>query len=76
MALLGWVLGIAAVYGALFATGAFIYGRPLAGAFGSLVATLATCSDCSSPAGGSGGRRRPGARRKLSSCGSYELETF
>jgi SSS family solute:Na+ symporter len=41
-ALLGWVLGVAAVYGALFAAGAFIYGHPLAGACGSLVATLAT----------------------------------
>ena len=38
MSLLGWVLGIAAVYGALFATGAFIYGRPIAGTCCSLVA--------------------------------------
>ncbi|MGC9993489.1 MAG: sodium:solute symporter family protein [Candidatus Cybelea sp.] len=41
MALLGWVLGVAAVYGALFATGSFIYGRPIAGAICSLVAGLA-----------------------------------
>ncbi|MBV8530188.1 MAG: Na+:solute symporter [Candidatus Eremiobacteraeota bacterium] len=27
LALLGWVLGLASVYGALFATGAFVYGR-------------------------------------------------
>jgi SSS family solute:Na+ symporter len=42
MALLGWVLGLAAVYGALFATGAFIYGRTAAGLLCSLVAGLAT----------------------------------
>ncbi|MGB7017291.1 MAG: hypothetical protein WBD69_15190, partial [Candidatus Cybelea sp.] len=42
MALLGWVLGLAAVYGALFATGAFIYGRPATGLLCSLVATFAT----------------------------------
>ncbi|HEY6485950.1 MAG TPA: sodium:solute symporter family protein [Candidatus Cybelea sp.] len=42
MALLGWVLGLGAVYGALFATGAFIYGRPGAGLLCSLVAALAT----------------------------------
>jgi hypothetical protein len=41
MALLGWVLGVASVYGALFATGSFIYGRPIAGAICSLVAGLA-----------------------------------
>jgi hypothetical protein len=28
----GWGLGLAAIYGALFATGAFVYGRPAAGA--------------------------------------------
>jgi hypothetical protein len=42
MALLGWVLGVASVYGALFATGAFLYGRPIAGLCCSLVAGLAT----------------------------------
>lgn len=31
-ALLGWVLGLAAVYGALFSAGEFVYGRPLGGA--------------------------------------------
>ena len=31
LALLGWVLGLASVYGALFATGAFVYGRTAAG---------------------------------------------
>ncbi|HLY03953.1 MAG TPA: sodium:solute symporter family protein [Candidatus Cybelea sp.] len=41
MALLGWVLGVASVYGALFATGSFIYGRPVAGAICSLVACAA-----------------------------------
>ncbi len=41
MALLGWVLGVASVYGALFATGSFIYGRPIAGACCSVVAALA-----------------------------------
>jgi hypothetical protein len=28
LALLGWVLGLASIYGALFATGGFVYGRP------------------------------------------------
>jgi solute:Na+ symporter, SSS family len=41
-ALLGWVLGLAAVYGALFTTGAFLYGRPLAGTLCGLVAAGAT----------------------------------
>jgi uncharacterized sodium:solute symporter family permease YidK len=41
MALLGWVLGVASVYGALFATGSFIYGRPVAGSICSVVAGLA-----------------------------------
>ncbi|HEV3092164.1 MAG TPA: sodium:solute symporter family protein [Candidatus Cybelea sp.] len=41
-ALLGWVLGLAAVYGALFGTGAFIYGEPLTGTLSCLVALLAT----------------------------------
>ena len=31
LALLGWVLGLASVYGALFAAGAFVYGRPVEG---------------------------------------------
>ncbi|HVA33362.1 MAG TPA: sodium:solute symporter family protein [Candidatus Baltobacteraceae bacterium] len=30
-ALLGWVLGLAAIYGALFSAGAFVYGHPLPG---------------------------------------------
>jgi solute:Na+ symporter, SSS family len=38
LALLGWVLGLASIYGALFATGGFVYGRPLEGAAWSLVA--------------------------------------
>ncbi|MGA8576222.1 MAG: sodium:solute symporter family protein, partial [Candidatus Cybelea sp.] len=29
LALAGWVLGLACVYGSLFATGAFVYGRPV-----------------------------------------------
>ncbi|HEY2475666.1 MAG TPA: sodium:solute symporter family protein [Candidatus Cybelea sp.] len=40
--LLGWVLGLASVYGALFATGAFIYGRPAVGLVCALVAAGAT----------------------------------
>jgi SSS family solute:Na+ symporter len=38
LALLGWVLGITSVYGALFAAGTFIYGRPMQGAVLSAVA--------------------------------------
>jgi hypothetical protein len=30
-ALAGWTLGLASIYGALFATGAFVYGRPAEG---------------------------------------------
>jgi solute:Na+ symporter, SSS family len=41
LALLGWVLGLAAVYGALFAAGGFVYGRPLEGALWSLVSAAA-----------------------------------
>jgi len=41
LALLGWVLGLAAVYGALFAAGAFVYGRPAQGALWSAVAAAA-----------------------------------
>jgi solute:Na+ symporter, SSS family len=40
--LLGWVLGVSAVYGALFATGAFLYGRVAVGAGCTAVAALAT----------------------------------
>ena len=39
--LLGWVLGLASVYGALFATGAFVYGRPLQGCIWSAIAAAA-----------------------------------
>jgi solute:Na+ symporter, SSS family len=38
-ALAGWVLGLAAIYGALFATGAFVYGHPGAGALWGVVST-------------------------------------
>ena len=38
LALLGWVLGLASIYGALFATGGFVYGRPIEGSAWSLVA--------------------------------------
>ncbi len=38
LSLLGWVLGLASVYGALFATGAFVYGRPIEGGAWSAVA--------------------------------------
>jgi Na+/proline symporter len=41
LALLGWVLGLASVYGALFATGAFVYGRTDQGVFWSVVAAAA-----------------------------------
>jgi Na+/proline symporter len=41
LALAGWVLGLASVYGALFATGAFIYGRVGQGAFWSGIAVAA-----------------------------------
>jgi solute:Na+ symporter, SSS family len=41
LALLGWVLGLASVYGALFAVGGFVYGRPLEGALWSAVAAAA-----------------------------------
>jgi hypothetical protein len=43
LALLGWVLGLASVYGALFATGAFIYGRSAQGAIWSAIAVAAIC---------------------------------
>ena len=35
---LGWVLGLAAIYGALFSAGEFVYGRPVAGAIWCAVA--------------------------------------
>jgi SSS family solute:Na+ symporter len=35
--LLGWVLGLASIYGALFASGAFLYGRPVPGIVWSAV---------------------------------------
>jgi solute:Na+ symporter, SSS family len=41
LALAGWVLGLSSVYGALFATGAFIYRRPIEGAVWSCVASAA-----------------------------------
>jgi SSS family solute:Na+ symporter len=41
MALLGWVLGVTSVYGALFAVGAFIYGRTSEGALLAGVALAA-----------------------------------
>jgi Na+/proline symporter len=41
MALLGWVLGVTSVYGALFAVGAFIYGRTSEGALLAGVAAAA-----------------------------------
>ncbi|MGC1380661.1 MAG: sodium:solute symporter family protein [Candidatus Baltobacteraceae bacterium] len=42
LALLGWVLGLASVYGVLFATGAFVYGRTIEGLSWSAVAAIAT----------------------------------
>ena len=41
LALAGWVLGVASIYGALFATGAFVYGRTGQGAFWSAIAAAA-----------------------------------
>ncbi|HEX3670186.1 MAG TPA: sodium:solute symporter family protein [Candidatus Cybelea sp.] len=41
LALAGWVFGLASVYGALFATGAFVYGRPAQGFVWSAVAAAA-----------------------------------
>ncbi|HYL26369.1 MAG TPA: sodium:solute symporter family protein [Candidatus Nitrosotalea sp.] len=41
LALAGWVMGLAAVYGALFAAGAFVYGRTSQGVLWSLVAAAA-----------------------------------
>ena len=38
LALVGWVLGLASVYGALFAVGAFVYGRFNQGVVWSIVA--------------------------------------
>jgi SSS family solute:Na+ symporter len=37
--LLGWVLGLAAIYGALFSAGEFVYGRPVSGSLWALVST-------------------------------------
>ncbi len=36
-ALLGWVLALAAIYGALFAAGEFVYGRPIGGSVWGVV---------------------------------------
>ncbi|MFY9664624.1 MAG: hypothetical protein WAK19_09230, partial [Candidatus Cybelea sp.] len=41
LALLGWVLGLASVYGALFAAGGFVYGRVDQGVTWSVVAGAA-----------------------------------
>ncbi len=41
LALAGWVLGLASVYGALFAAGAFVYGRTTEGIVWSVVAAAA-----------------------------------
>jgi hypothetical protein len=41
LALAGWVLGLVSVYGALFATGAFVYGRTGEGTVWSVVAGAA-----------------------------------
>jgi solute:Na+ symporter, SSS family len=42
MAFVGWILGLAAVYGALFSAGGFVYGRPVQGTVWGLVAAGAT----------------------------------
>jgi SSS family solute:Na+ symporter len=48
-----WVLGLAAVYGALFSAGAFVYGRPLQGAVWGVVALVGIAAlfstDCTRP---------------------------
>ncbi len=41
LALLGWVLGLASVYGALFAAGGFVYHRPAEGLLWSVVSVAA-----------------------------------
>ena len=41
LALAGWVMGLAAVYGGLFATGAFVYGRTAQGVLWSAIAAAA-----------------------------------
>jgi solute:Na+ symporter, SSS family len=41
LALAGWVLGLASVYGALFAAGAFVYGRATQGGVWSVVSAAA-----------------------------------
>ena len=41
LALLGWVLGLASVYGALFAVGGFVYHRPAEGLVWSVVSAAA-----------------------------------
>ena len=41
LALVGWVLGVSSIYGALFAAGAFVYGRAGQGLFWSVVAAAA-----------------------------------
>ncbi|MGB8519817.1 MAG: sodium:solute symporter family protein [Candidatus Tumulicola sp.] len=38
--LLGWVLGLTAIYGALFSTGEFVYGRPVAGTVWAAVSAV------------------------------------
>ncbi len=43
LAFLGWVLGLASVYGALFAAGGFIYGRTVQGISWSAVTLAAIC---------------------------------
>ena len=42
MAFVGWILGLAAVYGALFSAGGFVYGRPFQGTVWAVVAVGAT----------------------------------
>ncbi len=38
--LLGWVLGLTAIYGALFSTGEFVYGRPVTGTVWAVVSAV------------------------------------
>jgi Na+/proline symporter len=42
LSLLGWVLGLAAIYGALFATGSFVYGQAASGFVWSGICAAAT----------------------------------
>lgn len=56
--LLGWVLGLAAVYGALFSAGQFVYGRPVGGCIWAAV-SLASIAGLASVGRSLWGTRNP-----------------